>query len=278
MYPLLIAIAVLPVIILSVYIYRQDKFEKEPIGMLIKAFIFGALSIIPAIVMESVLSAYTPVGMPVLQGAYTGFVVAGFSEEFCKLFMLWWAVWRSRHFDEYFDGIVYAAFVSLGFACFENFSYVFGQETYASALVTGSVRAVLSVPGHFLFGVTMGYYFALAKFQPSNRFGNFLKALIVPALLHGTFDALLMIPENMGEGAGIIASVLFVVFVWFDIKLWKIATRRLRHLQELTAKQANSQSNYDNYNNDQHHDDYDHSSQREPQLGGGKSLDQLSWD
>ncbi len=271
---ILLAIAILPVLILGFYINTQDKFQKEPFGMILKAFFFGALSILPAIFMESVLSEYTPTGMPVLEGAYTGYVVAGFSEELCKFLMLSWAIWRNRYFDEYFDGIVYAAFVSLGFACFENISYVFGQETYASALVTGSVRAVLSVPGHFLFGVTMGYYFALAKFQPEKRFVNLLKAVFYPALLHGTFDALLMIPENIGQGAAVITIGLFVMFILFDIRLWKIASRRLRHLQELSSKQASEQTQNDSFDDSEtwtsdHHD---------PELGGGKSLEQLNWD
>ena len=78
---ILLAIAILPVLILGFYINSQDKFQKEPFGMILKAFFFGALSILPAIFMESVLSEYTPTGMPVLEGAYTGYVVAGFSEE-----------------------------------------------------------------------------------------------------------------------------------------------------------------------------------------------------
>ena len=156
----LIAIAVLPVLVLAFVVYRQDKYEKEPIGKLIKAFIFGALAILPAVLLEGMLSRFVP-PIPVVSGAYMGFVVAGCSEELCKLVMLYWAVWKSQEFNEYFDGIVYACFVALGFACFENLGYVMGQESFSEAMVTGSVRALLSVPGHFLFGVMMGYYFII---------------------------------------------------------------------------------------------------------------------
>ena len=232
----LLAIAVLPVIVLSVYIYIKDRNEKEPLGMLLKAFFFGALCILPAILMEQFLQMFDP-GMPVVSGIYTGYVVAGCSEELCKLLFLALAVWRSRHFNEYFDGIVYATYVSLGFACFENIGYVFGQEEYFAAMTTGTVRALLSVPGHFLFGVAMGYYFALAKFHPDRRVGNLLLAFIVPMLLHGTFDSLLMIPESMEMGSETVAVVLFIVLIWFDIKMWKWGTRRVNHLQDLTKQQ-----------------------------------------
>lgn len=232
----LIAIAVLPVIILAIAVYRQDKYEKEPIGKLIKAFIFGALSILPAALIESFLVMFTP-NIPVVSGVYTGYVVAGASEELCKLLLLTLAIWRSKEFDEYLDGIVYSCFVALGFACFENLSYVFGQASFTDAMVTGSVRAVLSVPGHFLFGVMMGYYFALAKFDPERRGKYFLLAFVVPMLLHGTFDSLLMIPESMEMGSETVAVVLFIVLIWFDIKMWKWGTRRVNHLQELTKQQ-----------------------------------------
>lgn len=242
----LLILAVLPVLVLSIFIYLKDKFQKEPIGMLLKAFFMGALSILPAIFLETFLSNFTPI-LPVSSSIYTGFVVAGLSEELCKLIMLYWAVWKSPHFDEYFDGIVYATYVALGFACFENISYVFNQNTFDAAFATGSVRAIVSVPGHFLFGVVMGYYFALAKFQPSKKRTNLIKALFYPILLHGTFDALLMIPEGFNESIGLISSGLIIIFIWFDIRLWKIGSRRLKELQAMSQSQENAQ--YDSVNN-----------------------------
>ena len=238
----LIAIAILPVLILAFAVYRQDKFNKEPFGLLVKCFFFGALSILPAALLENVLSQFNP-GGPILSGVYTGYAVAGCCEELFKLLMLAWAVWRSREFDEYFDGIVYSCFVALGFACFENISYIYGQDSFLSAMYTGSVRAVLSVPGHFLFGVMMGYYFALAKFAPGQRGKYLLLAFLVPMLLHGTFDALLMVPESMGADGTIVSGVLFVVLIFFDIKMWKWGVRRIRHLQDLSQQQNFDRTN-----------------------------------
>lgn len=255
---ILLALAVLPVVVLAFFVYRKDKFEKEPFRMLLKAFIFGCLSALPAIFLETFLTGvYTGLGGNYLpgffSGLYNGYIVAGCSEELCKLLLLTWAVWKSRDFNEYFDGIVYATFVSLGFAGLENIMYVFSQEGFSTALMTGSMRAILSVPGHFLFGVVMGYYFALAKFQPATRRENLIKAFLYPMLLHGTFDALLMVPEAMGIDNSLFASVLFIVFIYFDIKLWKVGMRRLNHLQELTAQQEaestySEASGYSGYN------------------------------
>lgn len=238
---LLIALAVLPVLILAFVVYKQDKIEKEPFGKLLKAFWFGCIAVVPAVILESLLSEFTP-GVPILSGAYTGYIVAGCSEEACKLLMLYWAVWKSREFNEYFDGIVYACFVSLGFACVENIGYVTMQETLSEAMSVGLLRSVLSVPGHFLFGVMMGYYFALAKFKPQQKSHYLWMAFWVPMLWHGTFDALLMVAEEMDESLEIVAGVLFVVFVVFDIKLWKWGVRRIKRLQELSDEQKKKHS------------------------------------
>ena len=257
---ILLCLAVLPVFVLGFFVYRKDKFEKEPVRMLLKAFIYGCLSVVPAIFLEQLLSLlYTNMGgdsLPgVFQGAYTGYIVAGCSEELSKLVLLTLVIWKSREFNEYFDGVVYATFVSLGFAGLENVMYVFGQDSYASALATGSMRAILSVPGHFLFGVVMGYYFALAKFQPENRSSNFFKAFFYPMLLHGTYDALLMIPEAMGEDTMVLSGILFVLFIFFDIRLWKIGMRRLNHLQELSQQQAYSYDDNAGYDDEGGDDD-----------------------
>ena len=42
--------------------------------------------------------------------------------------------------------------------------YVFGEQELLSSLRVGVMRAVLSVPAHFLFAVIMGYFLAMAKF------------------------------------------------------------------------------------------------------------------
>ncbi|MCR4829374.1 MAG: PrsW family intramembrane metalloprotease [Bacteroidales bacterium] len=272
---LLLAISVLPVVVLAWVVYRRDRVEKEPIGMLVKAFFFGGLSIIPAIILEFILEIPGMLfsNMPIISGLYDGFVVAAFSEELCKMAFLFLAVWKSRHFNEYFDGIVYAAFVSLGFACFENIEYVFFQDSFIDSLSTGFMRALLSVPGHFLFGVVMGYYFSLAKFQPWQRTRNLLLAFLVPIFLHGTFDALLMISNGFSETFPILTALIYNLFLGFDIFLWIIGVRRLKHLQLLSDQQNRDgnfgnpdvRNNYDAYNNNPNGNTNDPNTPRPPE-------------
>ena len=236
--------AVLPVLVLLYFIYKKDKYQPEPIGKLIWTFIVGCLSVVPAALLESGLMLLSPDAgqMPVLNGLYNGYIVAGFSEELCKLLLLLWVIWRSPHFDEYFDGIVYAAYLSLGFACIENIGYVFQGE---DQMFTALMRGLLAVPAHFLFAVTMGYYVSLAKFDPSHRSSHLFKASLFPMLLHGTYDALLMVSGSLGEAYGeestvvlITCGVLFIVFIVFDIKLWRWGLKRIKRLQERSKEQG----------------------------------------
>jgi RsiW-degrading membrane proteinase PrsW (M82 family) len=141
--------AVLPVVILLFFIYRKDKLQPEPMGKLIWTFFVGCLSVVPASMMELLLSIFTP-SDSVAGGLFTGYVVAGFSEELCKLLLLLWVIWKSHHFDEYFDGIVYAVFLSLGFACVENIMYVVSND---DPMMVATTRGLLAVPAHFLFAV-----------------------------------------------------------------------------------------------------------------------------
>ena len=217
---LLLALSILPVVLLLVFIYRQDKYEKEPLGLLIRAFIGGMIAIpldlVAVHLVQGVLSSETVF--------YSAFIEAGLCEELCKFLILFLTIWWNKNFNEYMDGIVYAVFVSLGFACVENILYVF-----QGGVSTGIVRALLSVPGHFLFGVIMGYFFSLAKFNEKGRFGYLLLSLFAAALGHGLFDWLLMINHYTSP---ILGLVIFALFIWGDIKLWKIGLKYIRKHQE----------------------------------------------
>lgn len=236
---MLVGLAVLPVILLLIYINSKDKGDKEPIGLLVKAFVMGVISAFPAMLLESVLQIFDPgEGFWAAHSLYTGFVVAGTSEELCKLALLSIAIWKRPEFNEYFDGIVYAAFVALGFACFENLGYVLSQGSFEASVSTGFSRALLSVPAHFLFGVTMGYFFSLAKFDPAHRGRNLLKAFAIPMLLHGTFDSILFLQSAMNEGGLMISSgILMAAFIIFDVKMWKWGLKRIARMQELSQRE-----------------------------------------
>ena len=185
MYLLVIALA--PVLIILFYIYIRDKYEKEPLSLLIKSLVIGILITIPVIFVESLLSKMWNVESGIMNAGYRAFIVAGFTEELFKFVALYWLIWKHKEFDEKFDGIVYAVFISLGFAAIENILYV-----YEYGADIGYLRAFTAVPAHAVFGVVMGFYFALAKFSKKYNSYFLIKALVIPVLLHGFYDFILM--------------------------------------------------------------------------------------
>ena len=217
----LFLMAIAPVVIILFYIYFRDKYEKEPLSLLLKALFLGGLIVIPVIYTERFLNGFLPVFefSNRAQAFFNAFVVAGFSEELFKFIAFYILIWKSKEYNERFDGIVYAVFVSLGFAMIENIKYVYNYgETVALS------RAFLAVPAHALFGVTMGYYLSLSKFS-LNKFTKrtyFSYALIFPIILHGSYDFILMANEPLG----------ILVFIPFVIYLWKTGFKRMKVLSE----------------------------------------------
>ena len=231
-------LAILPVIVLASYIYKKDKYEKEPLSMLILAFFLGMLAIPMDLVVVGIINAMIPGGTVF----YQAFFEAGIPEEFCKwaLFML--VIWRNKNFDEFFDGIVYACFIGLGFACIENMMYVYDSESYSTALHTGVVRALLSVPGHFLFAVIMGYFLGMAKFRPQQRGKYLILSYVCPVIAHGIFDYLLMLSSALTENnMELIGAGLFLIFLYLDVKMWKIGVRQIATMQEQTRIEHNNE-------------------------------------
>ncbi len=239
---LLLGLSVLPVIALLIYIYRKDKYEKEPIGQLAKAFFGGILAIPLTYLLVFILNSiwYSDTVF------YRSFLEAGLAEELSKLILLFLLVWRNRNFNEHMDGIVYASFVGLGFACVENILYVYGSsvQSYSSGITTGVLRALLSVPGHFLFAVIMGYFFAMAKFEKKHRFSNVFLALFLPFLAHGLFDWLLMFSSELHS---VFVAVIYILFIVFDVYLWRAGLKFIHRHQKISQLAAEAQhASFDN--------------------------------
>lgn len=203
----LLIIALAPVIIISFYVYYRDKHEREPIRLLLKSLGLGCLIVLPVIFVERYISAQMPELSHSGQASYNAFLVAGFTEEAFKFLAFIFLIWRNKNFNEKFDGIVYAVFISLGFAGIENILYVFNHGEQ-----TGYLRMVISVPAHALFGVTMGYYLGLAKFYKKQRGIHLFRALIYPIVLHGIFDFILM----LGNYKLLLLFIPFVIFLYID--------------------------------------------------------------
>lgn len=206
---ILVAAAVIPAVYLMVRVYQADRLEKEPIGLLVSLLFLGVISTSLAAVTEelgaSFLAGLFPQG-GLLFNALLYFIVVGISEEGFKYLVLRLRTWKSLHFNCQFDGVVYAVFVSLGFALWENIAYVL-RYGFGTALA----RAVTAIPGHACFGVFMGVWYGAAKrYELAGNVEEAARArkmaLLVPVLLHGVYDFIASMRSD-------VMSIIFLVFV-----------------------------------------------------------------
>ena len=238
-YILILAVALLPAVLLLVYIYKRDP-SPEPIPMLKKAFLYGMMICLPVSVAEMILQfgifgANSNAPTSFVGAAVESFFVAALVEESFKLLALWWILRKNSYFDEHFDGIVYAVFVSLGFAAIENVMYLFSNS--GDWLSVGLARAFLAVPGHYAFGVLMGYYYSMYYFVQRTSFNRFM-ILGAPIIAHGIYDT---IAFSMGLNEGL-ASVLMIVLCVFCYQLQKNAQKKLTaHINRDTNPFNNTQ-------------------------------------
>ena len=219
--PVLIAAAVIPAVILMVQVYRADRLEKEPAGILISLLVFGVFATALAIVTETIGENILNLLFDEINLGYLilwNFLVVALSEEGFKFLLLRARTWRSPNFNCQFDGVVYAVFVSLGFALWENIGYV-AMYGFGTALA----RAVTAVPGHACFGVFMGIWYGAAR-RYANE-GDFVgervcrrRALWLPVLIHGMYDFL----------ASLDFAYSGFIFIAFIVVVFLAARRRVK--------------------------------------------------
>ena len=125
----LILLAVVPAIILLVKVYQKDKVEKESPKMLVTLIMCGIFSAFPALLVEMagdwVLQSFLSENSLVYH-LITCMIIVAYAEEGSKYIMLKLRTWKSIEFNCLYDGMLYAVYISLGFAVLENISYSIG--------------------------------------------------------------------------------------------------------------------------------------------------------
>ena len=171
---LLITVGV-PIFIIFAIIY-SDKF-REPTDLVIKTFFAGVIICFPAAELNYLL-------IPTYEYSYR----AGFTEETLKFLVLYFYIRPKSAFNEPMDAIVYGVIVSLGFATFENISYVYSGNFEVDSFSLAIMRAVSAIPMHATCGIIMGYFFGLHAFTHSKQF--LIKSIIFPIGIHATYNFL----------------------------------------------------------------------------------------
>lgn len=246
----LVAAAIVPGLMLLWFFHAADV-HSEPPRVLWACFGLGVLTIPLVLLLVWPIAAFSgieSVHNPYLKGALDAFFEAAIPEELCKFAVLMGFAYPHKEFDEPMDGVVYGAAASLGFATLENVLYV-GQGGVGVAIL----RAITAVPGHAMGGVIMGYFVGRAKFAPKQRSRLLLAAIFWPTLLHGLYDAPLLIMKAFDDleiertGSDQAYAALLIVFwlVAFGTEVvWGLRLASRLRQEQLTAIVQQGQQPY----------------------------------
>ncbi|MCM3566766.1 glutamic-type intramembrane protease PrsW [Neobacillus mesonae] len=217
----ILSAGIAPGLALLSYFYLKDEYEPEPVSLVLRTFLYGALLVFPIMFIQHVFETENLVKSDL----FDAFFSTGFLEEFFKWFLLFYAIYQHVEFDEPFDGIVYGVAVSLGFATVENIFYL-----VANGVEHAMSRALLPVSSHALFGVIMGFYLGKAKFTEGSKIKWLLLSLILPFVLHGFYDFILLSLKNW----------IYIIFP-FMIFLWWFGLTKVKKAKILSANHFKKQ-------------------------------------
>jgi protease PrsW len=222
-------VAAAPSLALLTYFYLRDRYEREPVGHVVAAYLLGMFALAAAqgatfMILDWVSPDWLHTGGEWAR-LFDAFVLAGMVEELAKWVVLVAAVYAWREFDEPMDGLLYGVAIALGFATLENLLFLSSR-----GLAIAWQRAMFAVPAHALFGGCMGFYVAHAKFAPTDgaararRFWLSLAlSLAVPVGFHGAYDFALL--HGLGWKVWTSVTLLSLVF-------WAFVLRRVKRAQK----------------------------------------------
>ena len=226
---IIVATALLPVVVLGWWIYRKDSARPEPLRQLFSAFFYGVGSAFVAMLLATPLTLMLGFNsIEQMNSLGDALSVALFSaaipEEIAKLTMLWLFLRKNPYYDEYLDGIVYAACVGLGFAGAENILYLLQSDAW---LIAGVVRGLTAVPAHFAIACAMGYFYSKRHFGDKSDVTK-VCILAVPVLIHWIYDALAF-SEGIYPALSVVINALFVLLIW---RVYRSTIRRINDLRQ----------------------------------------------
>lgn len=199
---ILLTVAIAPALALFSYLYLRKQIAKEPSKTLFHAFIYGAIMTFPILFIQHVFEEEHVFNNEFFRNV----VFTSSLEEFFKWMILFILVYKTIEFEDAYDGILYGASVSLGFATVENILYLL-----SFGLDTAFIRALLPVSSHALFGVVMGYYFGKAKFSLTSEKMKWIAiACFAPFLLHVLYNAILYSYDDW-----LYLMIPFMLFLWW---------------------------------------------------------------
>ncbi|MDS9470803.1 glutamic-type intramembrane protease PrsW [Sporosarcina pasteurii] len=218
---ILLTLAIAPGLALFSYFYLRKQIAKEPSRTLLHTFVYGAVMTFPILFIQHVFEEENIFSHVFFRNV----VFTSGLEEFFKWLLLLLTIYRHVEFEDAYDGILYGASISLGFATVENILYLL---TYGTDIAF--MRALLPVSSHALFGVVMGYYIGKAKFDESNKTLLLFLALLAPYLLHFIYNGIFLVRKF-----SLYMMIPFMLFLWW-FGLTRVKNAHIHAMHQFRSK------------------------------------------
>ena len=254
---LVLVVGILPMVVYALVLWWFDRYEKEPLGLLIASFLWGAIpaiifSLIAELILDVPISYFVE---PVTASLLGAAVVAPVAEEVFKgLALLFLLLFFRREIDSLLDGIIYGGLVGFGFAAVENVFYFAGaflESDLGGLAFLTILRAFVFGLNHALFTGLTGLGLALARTVPHRlvRIGAPLVGLLLGIAAHGVHNGSVMLGAELcwpclitfaSDWGGVL--ILFVVIIWASVRErgWIVT-----HLTDEVERVTISQEDYD---------------------------------
>jgi RsiW-degrading membrane proteinase PrsW (M82 family) len=191
--------SLVPAVLLAAGVYRSDR-TREPVWLVSLTFALGVAFGLGALFVEAKAATITDLGLETSRFGESGALVFTFALAAplreAAIVAATWGAFRSRHFDEAYDGLVYPAAAALGFAAVES-----AIQLRSGPLPIGYLRAALALPAHVFFAATWGYALGRARLERSRSV--FPIAWLLATAAHGLYLHLVY-----GRGPGALVAVV----------------------------------------------------------------------
>ncbi len=189
---LVLIFSLVPTLLLVAFVLYTDRKSREPVKNVVLCLLSGILTI-------SVAGYFENLVMPYFSNNTILTFIWAFIEELSKIAIFFLFIFDNKHYDDIYDGIVYMMLIALSFAGLENIMYAFSESTINDSISLALMRDFTTVPLHVICGIVIGYFMSLGSFSKSKdkKIINFSLAIVVPSLIHGSFNFLMNFLGNL---------------------------------------------------------------------------------
>ncbi|HEV8388611.1 MAG TPA: PrsW family glutamic-type intramembrane protease [Dongiaceae bacterium] len=191
----IIGFALFPAAVLTAFLVSHYRKRMGP-RLIVRTLALGVISGLLVLAAGPIIRWATGFAAPGVESALaSAFIGAAGPEEFAKFLLLYFVVQEHKDCDSGGDLFCAAMLIGLGFAGLENSLYLLHSPDW---LGLGTMRGVLSIPAHMVFGGVMGL-FAARAYRGQTPALNWALALILPLLGHGFYDFPLMMWSELAH-------------------------------------------------------------------------------